>query len=764
MFIKIVSAIVIASILYFKTFPIFKKLSTSSKHKNIQKYCDTVSANISYENNWWKNLRPLRKELDLTTQIITLFCIFAIVLILLRSWSIIQLFDFGGLELLPLLASGLVVSLISGTFLSQGKQIFLRLLALFGNGLEKWHDEMMALVSLGLLSLVIWGFILHLPDVGKEALKEGDIALEQTQYIKAETQYKKALIYLNSPSNLDYSWFNSWVNLCFPFQQIQNYLSLSFTEQQNPLALFKLGYAYYKQLDLDKAQEYYISAINSEDNKEGVFYMKYLTNLAKVLILKSYGLSSADDNLDYSATLGDKDADTLLQQKEFINRRRMRDAKFFLEKSASIYRKNIINDFSQILGSIPDDKNCKEQKNYNLDHASMGILRGLINLQEPEIITSNESQKCQYMNNDLSIFLGEKAKEYEEMKDIDWYIVDRNFYNIQDTTETQTEILSFLKKEKNQADGLFMEYLEARRDLAFVYGMYELSYFQQVTNGSKKPSYTLMNKLKEAKTHFRVSSFLGSILEPTILRELEYYEVDGILNLKMEEKPQETPKTETQQIILEDGKPLFSSTLKTIDDDKSTNLNDFKEDNPQEEILKPLCYYRLSQFLSISTIKLLKDDDLENFYQNRNSIFKSQLPDDFNDKFNKYIDELSHTGVFEKLIEKHRKPENSSKSKKEITTEIKIITKDGDKVTKETKTVNLEDHLKTVIADLNNNLYGLPVTENGKQTTLEKYLNEKMVKDTCDIEDKVPIEVLDWYERKMMYDLRRIPGLPENHN
>ncbi|EAZ92228.1 DNA double-strand break repair Rad50 ATPase [Crocosphaera chwakensis] len=754
-FIQVVSALIILLIFIFKIIPFFKNLSNSSTHKKIQEYCQSASDNISYENDWWKNLIPLHREFDLPAQIITLFCIFSIVLILLRSWSIIQLFDFGGLELLPLFLSGLVVSLISGTFLSQGKQIFIRLLGLFSRQLEKWHDEIMALVSLGLLSLVVWGFILHLPSAGEDALRNGDDALDETQYVEAEIQYKKALTYLDSPSDLDDYWFNWW----FPFQRIQNYLSLSFTEQQHPLALFKLGYAYYKQLDLDKAKEYYISAIKNEDNKDGAFYMEYLTNLAKVLVLKSYGLSSRDDSLDYSGNLGDKDKNTLVEQREFINKRRMRDAKFFLEKSASIYRKNIISNFSKILNNSDSDE-CDGEKNYNQKYASTEILRRLMN-------TKNE-QQCPYNNDILS---GEKYPEYKDMKDIDWYKLDRKFYKRKNKNSDE----KFLKKPNNKADGLFMEYLKAIRNLKFVHGMYELSSFQEVMNSVQNSeniqernqvSYTLVNKLKEAKTHFRWASLLSGLLEPQISRELEDMEVDGKLKLKIQSE-------DDKPFILANEETLFSSKVKIIDEVKTNDnkneiivkdisFKNFKEQNPEAEILKPLCYYRLAQFLSIGTIKLLDDKNhsLEKFYENREKVLQSEFPTEknskytnkFNQELNGYIEKLQTTQKFEELIKEHRKELKKDPSIKR------------ENIPKEEETINLKKYPENIREDLDKNLYKLEIKENASTETMsqEKYLNQQMVKDYCDIQTKVPIEILDLYERKMLYDLRRIPGLPDN--
>lgn len=138
-----------------------------------------------------------------------------------------------------------------------------------------------------------------------------------------------------------------------------------------------------------------------------------------------------------------------------------------------------------------------------------------------------------------------KYTKYENKKDIYWYNLDRDFYLIKDPAKTKqlgdqnspdnqnAEILNFLEDKDKANYGLFMKYLVARRDLAFIYGMYELSYFHKVVNVSEKrekPSYTLMNKLKEAKTHFRLSSSLGGIIEPKILRELKHEEVDGNLN------------------------------------------------------------------------------------------------------------------------------------------------------------------------------------------------------------------------------------------
>lgn len=754
-FIQLLSIAITLIILVLKVFPIIKKRLYSSTHKKLQQYCDKFPDHISYKNNWWEDFRPLHEQFNLIAQIITLLCISSIILIILRSWTIIQLFDFGGLELLPLLASGLVVSLISGTFLSQGKQILIRLLGLFSNKLQKWHDEIMALVSLGLLSLVIWGFILHLPSVGEDALIKGETALDKTQYIEAEIQYKKALTYLDAPKNLDDSFWSQF----FPYKQIKSYFSVSFTEQQHPLALFELGYTYYKQLDLDKAQEYYVLALKNEDNKEGVFYMRYLTNLAKVLVLKSYGFSSIDDNLDYSANLGDKNRDALTQQKDFINEKRMRDAKFFLEASNSVYRKNIINNFSKIL----DEDDCSQEETYNLYHDSIGILNGITSGNKQKATNSNTKNKCEYDNIIPSEFWTRttpstktdethtpRYNDIAKKKDIDWYLIDRDFYQIKNkdtnknknpsTQKSETVIVNFLNNKNNYADGLFMEYLKAIIELKFVYGMYELSHFQQeqVINGDKKPSYGLMNKLKEAKKHLRWSSLLSGIVEDKILRELEDNEVDGKLNLKKleDENNELTDKQNNLQIKEE---TLFSSKVKIIDDDNSMSFKDFKEDNPKAEILKPLCYYRLAQFLSIGTIKLLDDKEksLEKFYQNRDKILQSEFPDkndvkytdNFNEKLKEYINELQTTKIF-----------------------------DGP-----TSEITLENKLKNIRYDLNKNLYQLKVKDNDQESIFqEEYLYKKMVKDTCDIQTKVPVEVLDLYERKMMYDLRQIPGLPDN--
>ena len=41
-------------------------------------------------------------------------------------------------------------------------------------------------------------------------------------------------------------------------------------------------------------------------------------------------------------------------------------------------------------------------------------------------------------------------------------------------------------------------------------------------------------------------------------------------------------------------------------------------------------------------------------------------------------------------------------------------------------------------------------------------LDEEMIQNSCYIENKIPIEVLDPYEQRILYDLRRIPGLPKN--
>ena len=44
------------------------------------------------------------------------------------------------------------------------------------------------------------------------------------------------------------------------------------------------------------------------------------------------------------------------------------------------------------------------------------------------------------------------------------------------------------------------------------------------------------------------------------------------------------------------------------------------------------------------------------------------------------------------------------------------------------------------------------------------YLEEKMVGSRCYDEDLLPINTLDFYEQRIVYNFRRIPGFPKNPN
>jgi len=452
-----------------------KKIIT--RVKNYSRNSQEIHKNRYLRDWWWKDFydKPLDIQLNYPANVVTSVCIFSIVVIIFRNLDIVSSFGFDFNEIFKVSASSIGVLLFSATFFGNFRKYSKNLLTIIGIK-DKWHDEAVGIFSLFFLVIIICLFIFNMPSLGIQALNKGDELLKENKYIQAERQYQKALTYLNPENSKEQN----------RIEKIRQYFSLSFTQEKHPLILFKLGQVYYQKLDLDKAQKYYQKALLLETNKDSVFYMEYLNNLAKVIILKSYEFPS----------ILPEDTDSQSSDKEDTVDKNT--AKFLLDLSMSISSNRTTKLFCQKL-------------------------------------SDNKKKSCLNQNIFQDIF----GKNADDIIHYQPQYNDINLYNYESQILNQEKKEQELEQQSEQEKKLFelrLKYITSFETGKFNYGLYEFLNFKDIKESKDiQENQSLKNKLKLAQQHFRKSSVYGAI--QIMGKELDKKQVDGTVEeeLKFED-------------------------------------------------------------------------------------------------------------------------------------------------------------------------------------------------------------------------------------
>ncbi|MGD1715904.1 tetratricopeptide repeat protein [Dapis sp. BLCC M172] len=695
-----------------------KEQQIITRVKNYSQNSQEIHKNPYLRDWWWKDFytQPLDILFNIPANIVTSVCIFCIVVISFRNLDIVSSFGFDLTEIFKISLSSIGVLVFSATFFGNIKKHSKNFLSLFGIN-PKWHDETVSLVSLCLLIFIAWLFIFNIPSMGRSALNKGDKLLKQGKYIQAESQYQKALTYLNPENSQEQ-------NIIEKFTQ---YFSLSFTQEKHPLILFKLGQVYYQKLDLDKAQKYYQQAILLETNQNSVFYMDYLNNLAKIIILKSYDFPSISQVTSDSQSSSNKNTDSQSSNKgdkSDQGDKVDKTAKFLLDLSQSIYSNRTTELFCRKLKLIDQRKyECYNKK----------IFKEIENLLKYEVNISvykskyNDLDLYNYESEILNEEKGEKvfSQELEQQsKQVLEKLSEQKLEpDLEQQSEQQLEKLFGEKLEQEleqqleqQLEKLFgekllelrLKYLKSIETLKFNYGLYELLFLKNIKDSKdiqNKPSFK--NKLNLAKEHFKISSFNGAV--PIIGRELNTDEVQGEFN--------------EDELKFEDKAP----------------------DKVKE--MKSLCFYRLSQFMEKTSSQ--KYIDKKNEMKKVQEAMKNAKKTEYPQKIDTAEKEMKEAEEAMKNAKEAMKNEKKEEYEAIMRTEEYCQKIDTAKKEKEEAKEAMKNAKKEEYEAIESPL---------------KYLEKKMVGDRCYGKDLLPINTLDFYEQRIVYDFRRIPGFPQNPN
>ncbi|OZH51479.1 hypothetical protein AFK68_30740, partial [Hydrocoleum sp. CS-953] len=253
-------------------------------------------------------------------------------------------------------------------------------------------------------------------------------------------------------------------------------------------------------------------------------------------------------------------------------------------------------------------------------------------------------------------------------------------------------------------------------------GLYELLFLKNIKDSKdiqNKPSFK--NKLNLAKEHFKISSFNGAV--PIIGRELNTDEVQGEFN--------------EDELKFEDKAP----------------------DKVKE--MKSLCFYRLSQFMEkTSSQKYIdKKNEMKKVQEAMKNAKKTEYPQKI-DTAEKEMKEAEEAMKNAKEAMKNEKKEEYEAKKEEY----EAIMRTEEYCQKIDTAKKEKEEAKEAMKNAKKEEYEAKKEEYEAIESPLKYLEKKMVGDRCYGKDILPINTLDFYEQRIVYDFRRIPGFPQNPN